>query len=231
MRTTPALCIARGCTARGRHTPASQCDPDRCRGCLPRRAADGLALCQRHVDLLAEDAITAGKLYHALADQLAAPDVPGERTSGSRNPGLKINLQALGARIVIRHTLVAWARLIMDERGVSLPWVDTNPAYVLAAFVARHADWLAARPGTLPADVCEELHDLIREAYPIAYPSGVRIFDVAPCPTQGCPGTLKAVLRRSDALLPAAVVCGHDPAHTWTADRWLALGRQIRGLA
>lgn len=231
MRSTPSLCITRGCTARGRHNPASQCDEDLCRGCLPRRAADGLALCQRHVDLLAEDALTAGKLYHALADRLASPSVPGERMSGSRNPGLKINLAALGVRIVIRHTLVAWSKLIIDDRGVSLSAIDSSGAgavYVLSAFVARHADWLAARPGSLPADASEELRDLVRDAHPIAYPSGTRIFDVAACPTEGCPGTLRAVLRRSDALLPAAIVCGVDAAHTWTADRWMTLGRQIR---
>lgn len=223
-----ALCTARGCSARGRHDPAGQCDTDRCRGCLPRRAADGLVLCQRHADLIGEDAQTAARLYVALADRLTSTGLPGEKTSGTRDPGLKINLAALGARIVIRHTLVAWTKLIADERGVLLPDQHHDVA-VLGAFVALHSTWLAARPGTLPADVCEELRDLVRETYPVAYPSGTRIFDVAPCPIPECPGTLRAVLRRSDALLPAAVVCSLDDSHAWTADRWLALGRQIRG--
>lgn len=224
-----ALCTARGCTARGRHDPGSRCDTDQCRGCLPRRAADGLNLCQRHTDLIAEDAYTAGRLYRVLAAQLAASGLPGERTSGSRDPGLKINLHALGARIVIRHTLVGWTTLIADERGVTLPADDDTAT--LGAYVARHAVWLAGQPGTVPADASWELRDLVSTAYPIAYPSGARIFDVAPCPTEGCPGTLRAVLRRSDALLPAVIVCSEDDRHQWSADRWLALGRQIRGMA
>lgn len=207
--------------------PAGECDPDQCRGCLPRRAADGLALCPLHVDLLAEDACTAARLYAALADCLTSSGMPGERTSGTREPGLKINLAALGTRIVIRHTLVGWAKLIADERGLRVPDM-TVPA--LGAFVSLHSTWLAAMPGTLSADVCEELRDLVHTAHRIAYPSGTRIFDVAPCPIPDCPGTLRAVLRRSDALLPAAVVCSLDDGHTWTADRWLMLGRQIRGL-
>lgn len=227
---TTVLCIARGCAAHGRHIP-NRCDDDECRGCLPRRAGDGLALCPRHTDLLAEDARTAAALYGALAARLASSGLPGERTSGSRDPGLKINLAALGSRIVIRHTLVAWTKMIAYERGVKLPDVDHGDAgevAALGAFVALHATWLAARPGSVPADACDELRDLVREAYPIAYPSGTRIFDVAPCPTEGCPGTLRAILRRSDALLPAAVVCSQDDSHTWTADRWLTLGRHIR---
>lgn len=222
---TATLCAVPTCTARDRHGP--QCDDDRCRGCLPRRADDGLALCRRHTLLIAEDAVTASVLFDALADRLTAAGLPGERTSGSRDPGLKINLPAVDARIAIRHILVAWVQYIAEIRGVSLPDDDTGS---LGTFVARHAVWLAAQPDTAAA-CSTELQSLVRDAHPIAYPSGVRVFDVAPCPTPDCPGTLRAVLRRSDSLLPAAVVCDRDAAHTWTADRWLALGRQIRGAA
>lgn len=221
---TPHLCIAPMCIARGKH---HQCDDDRCRGCLPRRADDGLVLCRHHTLLIAEDAVTAAVLFDALADRLAASGLPGEKTSGTRTPGLKINVFAVDARILIRHTLASWTTLISEIRGITLPADDTGS---LGAFVARHAVWLAAQPDTA-ADVSTELRGLVREAYPIAYPSGTRVFDVAPCPTDGCPGTLRAVLRRSDALLPAAVVCGQDPAHTWTADRWITLGRQLRETA
>lgn len=212
------------CTARGRHGP--QCDDDRCRGCLPRRADDGLVLCRHHTLLIAEDAVTAAVLFDALADRLAAAGLPGERTSGSRDPGLKINLAAVNARMEIRHILASWTTLIAEIRGVTLPADDTTS---LGAFVARHAVWLAAQPTA--ADVSTELRELVHEAYPIAYPSGVRVFDVAPCPGDGCPGTLRAILRTSDALLPAAIVCSVDADHTWSADRWLTLGRQIRGMA
>lgn len=224
MKTT-TLCHVPTCTARDRHGP--QCDDGRCRGCLPRRADDGLVLCRRHTLLIAEDAVTVSVLFDALADRLAASGLPGEWTTGSRDPGLKINLRAVDARIAIRHILVAWTTFIAETRGVTLPDDDTES---LGTFVARHAAWLAAQPDTAAA-VSTELQTLVREAHPIAYPSGVRVFDVAPCPTQECPGTLRAVLRRSDSLLPAAVVCDRDNAHTWTADRWLALGRQIRGAA
>lgn len=221
---TQPLCIVPMCTSRGRHAP--QCDDDRCRGCLRRRADDGLVLCRHHTLLIAEDAITAARLYDALAAQLVASGLPGERTSGSREPGLNVNVAALDARIYIRHTLASWTTLISEQRGVSLPTEDTPS---LGGYVARHAVWLAAQ--SIGADVSTELRELVRIAYPVAYPSGVRIFDVAPCPGEACAGTLRAVLRRSDALLPAAIVCSVDDSHAWSADRWLSLGRQIRGMA
>lgn len=222
---TLALCVVPGCASRGRHQP--QCDDGRCRGCLPRRADDGLILCRHHTLLIAEDAVTAARLHDVLADQLTVTGLPGEKTSGSRNPGLKINPAVIDARIYIKVILTSWTRMIADVRGVTTPGGDIPS---LGLFVARHAVWLAAQPDTA-ADTSTELRDLVHGAYPLAYPSGTRIFDVAPCPSEGCPGTLRAVLRRSDALLPASVVCSHDDSHAWPADRWLMLGRQIRGMA
>jgi len=218
---TAPLCASPSCAARGKHQ--SDCGSEDCRGCLPRRAADGLRLCVLHTDLIAEDARSVAELHAALADRLASSGLPGERTSGTRDPGLKLNDAAVEARVLIRHTLVSWTYLIAEERGVALP-VDTTAA--VAAFVARHAPWLAAHSEA--GSVSDELRDLVRHAYPIAYPSGTRIFDVAGCPTEGCAGTLRAILRRTDSLLPTAVSCDADDTHSWPADKWLTLGRQIR---
>lgn len=170
--------------------------------------------------------MTAARLYDVLADQLITTGQPGEKTSGSRNPGLKINPAVIDARIDIKVILTSWTLLIAEIRGIRLPVDDVGS---LGLYVARHAVWLAAQPDTA-ADASAELRSLVHGAYPLAYPSGTRRFDVAPCPTEGCPGTLRAVLRRSDALLPPAIVCSRDDSHAWSADRWLSLGRQIRGM-
>ena len=61
------------------------------------------------------------------------------------------------------------------------------------------------------------------------------MFQVGPCPE--CTGTLIAILRPHDSLLPHEIICDSSPTddagklvHSWTADRWLTLGRQIRRL-
>lgn len=219
-----ALCVATHCRTRGQHAP--NCPGGDCVGCQPRRAADGLALCLQHTDLIAADAHTAARLYDALAAKLTTAGIPGERTSGSRNPGLSLDDRAVQTRTLIRHRLVSWALLIAEERGFGLP-DDTMPA--LAAYIASSALWLAAHPAA--ADASAELAELVALAHPIAYPSGTRVVQVGPCPHAGCAGTIRALLRRVDSLLPSSIVCDADDQHAWPASEWLTLGREIRRVA
>lgn len=218
---TASLCISPRCKARGYHQ--RDCDDADCGGCLPRLAADGLRLCHFHTRRIADDSRRAAELHDELALRLTGAGLPGERTSGTPDHGADLDPRAVDARAAIRHTLVAWCRLIADERGIGLP-ADTVPA--LGAYVARHAEWLAA---TEYADeVSDELHGLVSDAYPIAYPSGARVFPIGDCPHDGCAGTIKAILRRVDSLLPSSLQCDADEEHAWPADQWIALGRKLR---
>jgi hypothetical protein len=218
---TASLCISPHCKARGYHQ--SDCDDGNCAGCLPRLAADGLRLCHVHTRRIAEDAQRAAELHDELSLRLTGAGQASERMSGTPDHGTDLDPRAVEARATIRHTLVAWCRLIADQRGIGLP-ADTVLA--LGKFVAKHAEWLAA---TEYADeVSVELHDLVSVAYPVAYPSGARVFPVAACPHEGCGGTIKAVLRRTDSLLPSCLQCDVDEEHAWNADQWIALGRKLR---
>lgn len=234
---TRPLCAAPRCRTIGHHTP--DCDNGECRGCQPRLAADGLRLCHIHTRDLATDAYRAVEVYTELALALTRSDRPGERTTGTRDPGLIVNERAVEARSTIRHTLVAWCRLIADERGIGLPADDIHS---MARYIARHAEWLAAHPAA--GDCSAELRELAHgEPWRIAYPTGSRVFEVGPCPEtvdgQPCPGVVRAVLRRTDSLLPSELVCDWRPdpvpdgwtGHRWPASEWLTLGRKLRRAA
>jgi hypothetical protein len=225
MRISRPLCVRPGCWSRGYH--ADDCDSVNCAGCQPRLALDGVDLCRRDVEAIAADAVTAAALRADLAKVLTGSGAPGEKTSGTADRGLKVNERAIEMRATIRHTLVSWVLLITEERGWSLPEDDSDRA--LAELIARSAIWLAAHPAA--GEAANEFQDLVRNAHSIAYPSGTRVFEVAPCTVEGCPGTLRAVLRRVDSLLPSALVCDTDESHTIPADQWLTLGRKLRRAA
>ena len=212
------LCVGFHCRAFGWHSP--ECVDGDCRGCLPRLAADGLRLCGVHRDRIAEDAIAAAVLYDELALVLAASDRPGERTSGTPEHGTAVSERVMDARNSIRSILVGWCRLVSEERGISLP---ADFVGAMARYVAKHADWLAAHPAA--ADVSAELHELARgEPWRLAYPTGARVFVVTDCPEgkddQRCTGQIRAIMRRTDSLLPSELACDVDEDHRWSASQW-----------
>lgn len=220
-----ALCLAPRCRAYGQHHP--HCRDATCRGCLPRQAADGLRLCWPHVRHLADDARQAAQLYDELEHVLIGAPAPGGRVSGSPDRTRLPNMAAVEARSTIRHTLVAWCRLISEERGVGLPRDEVAD---MGAYVARHAQWLAAQE--YAGEASDELRELAHgRPWRIAYPDGTRVVRVGDCPHDGCGGQIRAVLRRVDSLLPSRIVCDANADHVWPADQWLTLGRKLRRVA
>src|SRR5690606_32624851 len=219
------LCAAPHCRARGQH--ATDCPGGDCRGCLPRRAADGLRLCWQHVRHLETDAQRLGPLYDELALALAGISSPICRVSGSPDRSSRLpNPAAMEARGTIRAVLAAWCRLIAEERGVELP---EDAVAAMGAYIARHAHWLAAHPAA--GEAADELRELAVRPHRIAYPDGTRVVAVGPCPRGACDGTIRAVLRRGDSLLSPAIVCDQDESHVWPASEWITLGRQLRRTA
>lgn len=224
MTASSHLCVA-DCIARGRHLPDCE-DQERCFGCLPRLAADGVRLCAWHTEKIADDATQLAELHAEIGLRLANSGTAGEKTSGTKDPGLLLNDRAVEIRTEIRHVLVSWSLLITEERGIQPPPDDTRS---IGAFITRHAQWLAAHPAA--ADASNELRDLTRRAWGVAYPSGSRVFEVSHCPEPGCSGTIKAIVRRTDSLLPSSLVCDLDEEHQWPANEWLTLGRKLRRAA
>lgn len=240
------LCERPGCFSRGYHWPT--CQEADCGGCQPRLALDGLRLCTRDTEGIAVDAIRAADLRAELAKVLSGSGQPGEKTSGTSDRGLKVNDRAVAVRAEIRNLLVSWSKLIAEDRGFSYPTI-TRPEELprgfigpprlrtvtdegdraLAEFIGRNAVWLAAQP--FAGEAADEFRQLVTRAHSIAYPSGTRVFEVARCPSEGCAGMLRAVLRRTDSLLPSALVCSEDETHKIESPEWLTLGRKLRRAA
>lgn len=222
------LCIAAGCRSFGHHLEA--CMDDQCRGCGPRLAAPGLNLCDYHTTHIGLDAVRSAEMWTELEQILAAPERPGERTTGSPDHGTKLNQKAVAMRKEIRHVLANWCTLIAETRGLTLPAPHVD---ALGAYLMIHREWLAANP--LAKDVAGELNSLKHRAWNAAYPTGARIFEVGPCPT--CYETLTVIIRDVDSLLPSELICagtnphpdgcecGACPPHKWPAHRWRELGK------
>lgn len=203
---TTLLCAAPHCRKPGSHTTTCKNEPDKpCPGCLPAVAADGLYLCVRCTNRLVVDTATAATLWAELGLALIGQGGPGARGTNPQ-PGLALNGPAVEHRTLIRHTLVSWALLIAEERGIELPWRWTPwhtiplPTGVLgplnrqrwrtvdhrtdaiAALVARHSGWLAAQ--RYAGEAAGELRHLVDEGWKLRQPSSTRVVQIGPCPQQ-----------------------------------------------
>lgn len=221
----PLLCLLASCALPGRHRDG--CTDDVCRGCQPAQAADGLNLCRLHTDRIPTDAAAAAVLYDELALRLLGGTGGGEPVSGTADRTRLPNPAAVDARATIRHTLVAWCRLIAEQRGFALPDDDVH---AMAAYVARSATWLAATD--YADEAADELHQLAHgRMRAVAYPTGARVVEIAPCPHDGCGGTVKAILRPADSLLPSELACDRHDEHRWPASAWREFRRAVEGRA
>lgn len=212
------LCSAT-CRIPNRHR--DDCATD-CLGCLPGRAADGVNLCQFHTDRLATDATGLAQLYDELTYSVmpsgGSSNQPiGRSSDGPPAPRDKV----VDIRTEIRHVLASWCRLVGEERGIQLPADEVS---AMGAYVAKHATWLAAH--SVAGEVADELGSLRRRAWSIAYPNGTKVVEVGACPSN-CTGTLRAIVRPADVLLPSEVVCDLNPEHRWDSTRWRELDRLV----
>lgn len=228
------FCVKPSCRAFGRHLP--DCDGQDCRGCQPRPAADGLRLCLVDVERLATDATTIADLYDELAYSVMPSGNGHGQPIGRSSDGPPVPRDKVVAiRTEIRLILGGWCRLVGEERGIQLPADEVS---AMGAYVAKHATWLAAHGAA--DDVADELGSLRRRAWSIAYPNGTRVGEVGHCPLwvdvtieveawRQCPGTLRAIMRPADVLLPSEVVCDTDATHRWASTQWRQLDRLVSG--
>lgn len=194
------------------HDHAAICDP-----CRARLATNLAALPTLHhaceAALIGTTTANAGKIRH------------------TPQPGLNLNQAAVDARTAIHAEVTSWSRIVVEERALTDGPADQVRA--CTEFLLRHVDWIADQDWA--PEIARTIADTYRQARAAAYPTPTRRVSIGGCPVDGCVGELVAYLRDSDELLPSVIVCTVIPdaddveRHEWPADRWMALGRMLRG--
>lgn len=202
-------------------------DPDR-----PRRALDGGHLCAGHIGGLRRDLATLPTLHRLLATSLGGANAPDDGRTGL-STGIALDQEIVRTRDHIRATLVSWAQITLEEG----PWtVAPRDALTdIAIWLDARIPWLAARPWA--DQLVKNLSETTAEARALIQPDRPYRVELGPCPElldddTRCDGTVIAVMRRQDSLLPSVVRCtshGDDDEnpHAWGAAQWHALGRHM----
>lgn len=226
------LCVVPDCFVRGRHT-TDGCDAD-CTGCLPGLAADGLRVCRHHHDRARRDLHRLPELDAALTVALTRGRRPSQSgpVGGTHTVDLVLDERVMDHRDFLRERLAAMVAFVAEERGFTGPtrW-DVGS---VCAWLARSHDWSCA--SQMAATYVLQLDRLTRRAHALAYPNGTRVYPVGPCTghttsTEGervpCTGTLHAIIRDTESLLPSQLACDAPESHTFAPHEWMGLGRTL----
>jgi hypothetical protein len=189
----------------------------------------GVDVCEWHAKRTETALLDLPNVHDLLALQLNPTSSQRANIQASKNPGLNLDPRVIECRSDIRNVLSTWCRHGVDEG----PFVTLPPDDVawICGWLQQRLDWYLAQSfgHAFVLDVIGPWETGRR----LLDPNPVRRFPVGPCPK--CTGVLVAELRPADDLLPPFVVCDRspldddgEPAHKWTADRWMHLGRTIR---
>jgi hypothetical protein len=219
------------CAARCRPKPAG-----------PREAAPGFRLCWVCKDGLTKHLREIIDLSPDLEAALSrANSVGGEKVSGTPGAVSELNDRAVQVRWQIHHDMVTTIRLVMDERGLKA--ITRQPDIAgMARWLLNHVDWLAAHPSA--GERAAQAASWPGQARSAIHPNPPKHVQVGPCVRPDYAGTLTAIVKPQDSLLPSAIFCswwtsldmekrtaliedGATP-HEWSADQWHALGRQMQ---
>ncbi|MET8147639.1 hypothetical protein ACIBSW_06900 [Actinoplanes sp. NPDC049668] len=212
--------------------PAHLCESPRCARnpdtgeIEPRPAAPGLLLCWPCRDGLARDLRRVDELWPELDANLPAGAGGGPAVSGTPQRSLPLNVRTAYARTEIVPVLAEWAALVTYHRRVTPPRRAARP---LARFLGNHVDWLAAYPAA--GDAADEIAQARSEAVRAVFHKPARRVELGRCPRPGCAGTVAAIVRDPDAVIPSEALCDTDPAHEWPMTQWPALRRQMQAAA
>lgn len=163
-------------------------------------------------------------LFDELVHALAPGRIIGARITGTPDHALPINPAVAEHRKDIAGKLSSWCQLVIDERGVTTAPDNDRPVNT-APWLLIHLDWLEQHDEV--ETFAAEVFELSSKAFSLAFPSGARRIKLGECVEPDCPGTLSAVVRDTDDLLPSRVWCDVDESHEWPADKWISLGRQL----
>jgi hypothetical protein len=176
-----------------------------------RPVKDNARLCAGCTDRLARDLGDIG----ALTEELTTTRLRQSRTGGqatgvlsrSHERPLAWNEKAAEAAEVLRSTVVAWVRVVLEERGGRTP---DDTAQAMSAFLLGQLEWLRHHPA---ADECaDEIGHAVQLAYRAVDIAPGRVY-VGPCDPDGEFGDpcLTDLYARQGAL---AVVCP-DCQRSW----------------
>lgn len=208
-------------------SPRCRYDPDT--GELtPWPAAPGLRLCWACRDHLAADLAALPGICRDLETNLptGGRGLGTVRVSGTPTPGLRVDGRAAFAYGEILPILAGWAGLVAEHRGLPAPRRD--PA-MLARFLGRHVDWLAAHGAA--GDAADEIAEIRYLGARAAYTRPPRYVELGGCPEPGCTGIVWAIMRDAAGPAPSTAMCNLDPAHEWPATEWPRLRRRMRAAA
>ncbi|MFJ9109270.1 helix-turn-helix domain-containing protein [Streptomyces sp. NPDC102283] len=152
---------------------------------------------------------------------LATAPQDGQRVSGTRSFGIKLNAVAVEARDTLRARLRAWCDLVNAEHGCAPVGQSVE---VMAEFLHQHARWLCHHPAA--GDAISEMAETATMAQRAVSPERIRRFRVGACIELDCEGSLIAAIQ-SDGQLPSEVRCDNDPGHAWSAYEWRELDRRV----
>lgn len=131
-----------GCTVPREHL-ASCPDPAACRGCLPREAADGIAVCQRCQGRLHDALVRLPDLVEHIRSHVTpgAARLDAVHVRGSRTPPAPLSLAAVDDADALHAMVASWCTEVMDGRDVRGPvWAGTMllPAAKRTRVPGRH---------------------------------------------------------------------------------------------
>ncbi|MFD5745410.1 hypothetical protein ACFXJM_34750 [Streptomyces massasporeus] len=196
---------------------AVHCRRDRQSGTpQPRTAASGQRLCLVCRARLKEDLVGLPGLYDGCGEALspARTGITERVSSGRARHGIRLNEAALQARGDMVAVLASWAGAIVAQRGVSAP--PRREVHALAAFLARHLDWLAAHPAA--GECAAEVRRVTNMARSALAPRPALPKELGSCPVTDCEESVRTA-RGADAT--HVVRCG--AGHVLPPDRWLLL--------
>lgn len=144
-------CAVPGCVVRGKHIPdPTSAHPETCKGCLPRPALDGLAVCRWHTNRF-EDAVASlpGLIahLHEIGKPYAQTNPPGD-TIGRSDPAWQTVLPAEWLTAdELEADLFGWVKATLEESPRRLSWPDRRPwRGDLAAWMLDHQRDALAMP-------------------------------------------------------------------------------------
>jgi hypothetical protein len=198
-------------------------DPER-----PRPAADGRNLCYGCITGMTRNLHDLPSLYEEVVASMPTTRRTGSApVSGTREPGLPLNLPAGELRGQIEYDLYAAATWVATDRGINLP-TDGRVATV-CAWLSRHVDWLAA--STYAAEVRGVLVELVGAAYRVIDPER-RPKELGPCVEElddgeVCTGVLRASVLDVDDPRPSRIWCDTCGLEL-TPEQWFRFGKKYR---
>ncbi|MFE3718123.1 hypothetical protein [Streptomyces cyaneofuscatus] len=186
----------------------------------------GLRLCAGCRETLVAAIRQLPVLYHG-CEQVLGGNGPGslrEKTSGGNLPSAPFNLAAADVRAAILGLLGSWSGLVAGERHCDAPRRDVH---LLAHFLLRNADWLAAHPAA--SEALAETTALARRARRVTGADEQRRVHVGHCVMDGCTGTLSTPVGTAQAARTGEIRCDADSTHTWASHQWTHLRRALHG--